>query len=47
MQVSTNRRIVIQADSGIRQDPISKITNAKRDGRVAQVEEHLLESMSP
>jgi hypothetical protein len=37
MQGSTYRRIAVQAGLGIKQDPISKITKAKRAGRVAQV----------
>jgi hypothetical protein len=32
---------MVQAGPGINQDTISKITNAKRAGRVAQVVEHL------
>jgi hypothetical protein len=41
MQESINR-IVVQADQEhIKQDPISKITNAKRADRVTQVIEHL------
>jgi hypothetical protein len=36
-QGSTNKRIPVQAFPGIKQDPISKITNAKRNGGVAQV----------
>jgi hypothetical protein len=31
---STNRRIAVQADLCIKQHPISKLTNAKRTGRV-------------
>jgi hypothetical protein len=38
---STKRRIVIQVNLGIKQDPISKITNVKRTDEVAQVVEHL------
>jgi hypothetical protein len=30
MKGSTNRRIVVQAGLGIKQDPISKITNTKK-----------------
>jgi hypothetical protein len=40
-QGSTNRRTVVQAGLGIKWDPISKITNTKRAGGVAQVVEHL------
>jgi hypothetical protein len=36
-----NRRIKVKASLNIKQDPISKITNAKRVGRVAQVVECL------
>jgi hypothetical protein len=36
---STNRRIMVQHDPGIKQDLISKITNTKRAGGVAQVVE--------
>jgi hypothetical protein len=32
IQKSTNRRIMVQAHPAIKQDPISKITNAKRAG---------------
>jgi hypothetical protein len=35
---SPNKRITVQASPGIKQDPISKITNAKTAVRVAQVE---------
>jgi hypothetical protein len=38
---STNRRITVQAGPGIKQDPISKITNTKRAGVVTQVGECL------
>jgi hypothetical protein len=41
MRGSTNRRIKIQTSPGIKQDPISKITSAKRAGGMAQVVEHL------
>jgi hypothetical protein len=34
---STNRRTAVQPGLGNKQDPISKITNTKRAGRVAQV----------
>jgi hypothetical protein len=34
---STNGRFMVQADQGIKQDLISKITNAIRAGGVAQV----------
>jgi hypothetical protein len=36
-----NRRIVLQADMGIKRDPISIITTAKRAGYVTQVVQHL------
>jgi tagatose-1,6-bisphosphate aldolase non-catalytic subunit AgaZ/GatZ len=39
---STNRKIVVQAHMGIKQDPISKTTNAKRAGRVARVIEQVV-----
>jgi hypothetical protein len=32
-QRSTNRRMVVRTGPGIKQDPISKITNTKRGGR--------------
>jgi hypothetical protein len=38
---STNRKTIVQAGPVIKQDPISKITNAKRAGEVAQEAEHL------
>jgi hypothetical protein len=38
---STNRRMEVQANLGIKQDPISKITNAKRSGGVTEQEEYL------
>jgi hypothetical protein len=38
---STNRKIMVQA-CGVKLDPISKITKAKRAGNVVQVVEHLL-----
>jgi hypothetical protein len=41
MQRNTNRRIAVQTSSSINQDPISKITNAKRGNSVAQVVVHL------
>jgi hypothetical protein len=41
MQESTNRRIMVQADLGIKQDLISKTNNIKRAGRVIQGVEHL------
>jgi hypothetical protein len=41
MKPHLNRRIVIQACLSIKQDPISKITNLKRTGGVAQVVENL------
>jgi hypothetical protein len=44
IQEITNR-ITIQIGLGIKQDPISKITNTKRAGGVAQVIEHLLGMM--
>jgi hypothetical protein len=37
MWESTNKRIEVQADPDIKQDPISKITNPEWAGRVAQV----------
>jgi hypothetical protein len=40
MQESTNRRIAVQADLGIMQDNLSKITN-KKDWCVVQVAEYL------
>jgi hypothetical protein len=40
-QGSTDKRIVIQTSPDIKQDPISKIINAKRAGGVAQVAAHL------
>jgi hypothetical protein len=40
-QGSTNRRIIIQVVQGKKQDPLSKITNVKKDGGVVQVAEHL------
>jgi hypothetical protein len=42
MQGNTNRRIVVQTSPGIKQDPISKLNNAKRAGRVSQGVEYLL-----
>jgi hypothetical protein len=41
MQGCTNKRIVVQASPGIKQDLISKITRAKRVKSIAQVVEHL------
>jgi hypothetical protein len=38
---STDRKITIQDGSGIKQNPISKITNTKRAGRVGQMIECL------
>jgi hypothetical protein len=38
---STNRILEVQASLGIKCDPISKITNAQRAGRVTQVVELL------
>jgi hypothetical protein len=38
---SINRRITVQVSLGIKQDPSSKITNAKRVGSMAKVVEHL------
>jgi hypothetical protein len=38
---STNRRIIVQGCLGIKQNPISKITKAKRAGGVVQVVECL------
>jgi hypothetical protein len=38
---SVNRRTVAQAGLGLKQDPIFKITKAKRTGGIAQVAEHL------
>jgi hypothetical protein len=40
-QGSTNRRIRIQVCQGIKQDPISKITNAKRADCMDRVGDHL------
>jgi hypothetical protein len=42
MHESTTRRIMVQVSLGIKQDPISKITRAKRASGVTQVVEHLL-----
>jgi hypothetical protein len=39
-QGCTNRRAVVQADSGIKQDPLSKGTNAKKDRGIDEVVEH-------
>jgi hypothetical protein len=41
MTGNTNRRISVQACLGIKRDPISKVINMKRAGRVAQVIEYL------
>jgi hypothetical protein len=41
LEGSTNRKIVVQVSLVINQDPISKITNAKWVGGLAQVVEHL------
>jgi hypothetical protein len=41
MQGSTNRRFSFQVSPGIKQDPVSKISNAKRTGRKAKVVEYL------
>jgi hypothetical protein len=41
MQASTNKKITTQASLDIMRDPISKIRNTKRPGRVVQVVEHL------
>jgi hypothetical protein len=38
---STNRKTVVQAGPGMKQDPISKITNTERTGGVAKVVECL------
>jgi hypothetical protein len=38
---NTNRRIVVQAGPGIKQDPISKITNTKKAGNMVQKVEYL------
>jgi hypothetical protein len=40
-QGNTNRRINVQAGQGIKYDLISKITNTKRAGEMAQVVEYL------
>jgi hypothetical protein len=37
----TDRKITVQACPGIKQDPISKITNRRRAGGMAQEGEHL------
>jgi hypothetical protein len=37
----TNRRIVVQVGPGIKQEPISEITNTEKDGGLAQVIECL------
>jgi hypothetical protein len=39
--LSINGRMVVQARSDIKQDPISKITYTERTGRLAQVRERL------
>jgi hypothetical protein len=39
MQVSTNQRIAVQAGPGIKQESISKVTNAKRAGKMTEVVE--------
>jgi hypothetical protein len=44
---STNRRMMVQVGLSRKRDPISKMTTSKRDGRVAQVVEHLPTSMKP
>jgi hypothetical protein len=36
-----NRRITVQVSQGNNQDPISKITRAKKTGSMAQAVEHL------
>jgi hypothetical protein len=36
IQGSINRKVVVQASSGIKQDPVSKIPNTKRPGGVTQ-----------
>jgi hypothetical protein len=41
MQERTNRRIVIQASLGIKQDPVSKIASTKRTFGIGQVIAHL------
>jgi hypothetical protein len=41
MQGSTKRGAAVQTDPDIKQDPISKLTNAKRPGKVIQEVEHL------
>jgi hypothetical protein len=38
---STNKRIVVQADQGIKTDPITNLTKAIKSGNVAQVVEIL------
>jgi hypothetical protein len=38
---STNRKSLVQAGLGIKQDPASKITKAKRAGSMAQAIEYL------
>jgi hypothetical protein len=48
----TNRRIMVQASPGIKEDPISKISHTRRTGRVAQVVEglpskHKAQSLNP
>jgi hypothetical protein len=40
LQGSTSNRTVVQVRPGEKRDPISKITNTKRAGGVAQVVEH-------
>jgi hypothetical protein len=40
-QGCTNKKIVVHADSYIKQDSISKIITAKRTGRMAQAVQHL------
>jgi hypothetical protein len=45
LAIYQNKMILVQAVPGIKQDPISKITNANIDGGVSQVVEHLLSQM--
>jgi hypothetical protein len=41
LQGNPNKRVIVQASLGIKGDPISKITNTRRAGFVAQVVEPL------
>jgi hypothetical protein len=47
IQGSTNRRMEVQVSMGTKQNPISKVTNAKPAGGLGQVVKYCLASRRP